>query len=72
MNKVDKPQADIDKVKKQLSELNLMAEDWGGKTITVPVSAKTGAGIDDLLEMVLLEAQMLELKANPKNWLKAW
>jgi translation initiation factor IF-2 len=65
LNKVDKPQANIDRVKKQLSELNLAAEDWGGKTITVPVSAKTGQGIDDLLEMILLEAQMLELKANP-------
>lgn len=65
INKVDKAQADIDRVKKQLSELGLMAEDWGGKTITVPVSAKTGQGIDNLLEMILLESQMLELKANP-------
>ncbi len=65
INKVDKPQADIDRVKKQLSQLNLAAEDWGGKTITVSVSAKTGQGIDDLLEMIILEAQMLELKANP-------
>ncbi len=67
MNKIDKPGADIDRVKKQLSELNLTAEDWGGKTITVPVSAKTGQGIDNLLEMLLLEAQMLELKCNPKR-----
>jgi translation initiation factor IF-2 len=65
MNKIDKATADVDKLKKQLSEVNLMAEDWGGKTITVGVSAKTGAGIDGLLEMILLEAQMLELKANP-------
>ncbi|MDD4940036.1 MAG: translation initiation factor IF-2, partial [Candidatus Omnitrophica bacterium] len=65
INKIDKPQADIDRVKKQLSGLDLAAEDWGGKTITVPVSAKTGQGIDNLLEMILLEAQMLELKANP-------
>ena len=65
VNKIDKPQADLDRVKKKLSELNLAAEDWGGKTIVVPVSAKTGQGIDDLLEMILLEAQMLELKANP-------
>lgn len=65
LNKIDKPAANIDKVKKQLSELELKAEDWGGKTITVPVSAKTGSGIDDLLEMILLEAQMLELKCNP-------
>ncbi len=67
INKIDKPQADIDRVKKQLSEMNLSAEDWGGKTITVPVSAKTGQGIDNLLEMIILESQMLELKANPKR-----
>jgi len=67
MNKIDKPQANIDKLKKQLAELDLTAEDWGGKTITVPVSAKTGSGIDDLLEMILLEAQMLELKANSER-----
>ncbi|HTY45381.1 MAG TPA: translation initiation factor IF-2 [Patescibacteria group bacterium] len=65
INKIDKPQANIDRVKKQLAELDLTAEDWGGKTITVGVSAKTGAGIDDLLEMILLEAEILELKANP-------
>lgn len=70
LNKIDKPQADIDRVKKQLAEMNLMSEDWGGKTITVPVSAKTGEGIDNLLEMILLEAQMLELKANPKRLAK--
>lgn len=70
INKIDKPQAEVDRVKKQLAELNLTAEDWGGKTITVPVSAKTGQGIDDLLEMILLEAQMLELKANPKRLAK--
>ena len=67
INKVDKPQANLDKVKKQLQDQDLKAEDWGGKTITVPVSAKTGQGIDNLLEMILLEAQMLELKANPKK-----
>ncbi len=67
LNKIDKPEADADRVKKQLSEVNLMPEDWGGKTITVGVSAKTAEGIDTLLEMILLEAQMLELKANPKK-----
>ncbi|MDD5692366.1 MAG: translation initiation factor IF-2 [Candidatus Omnitrophica bacterium] len=67
INKIDKPQADIDMVKKQLSEAGLMAEDWGGKTITVPVSAKTGAGIDNLLEMILLQAEVMELKANPER-----
>ncbi len=66
-NKIDKPQANLDRVKKQLADVDLKAEDWGGKTITVPVSAKTGDGIDNLLEMILLEAQMLELKANPKK-----
>lgn len=65
MNKIDKAQANIDRVKKQLQDVNLVPEDWGGKTIAVPVSAKTGQGIDDLLEMILLEAQMLELKCNP-------
>ena len=67
LNKTDRAQANVDRVKKQLSELNLTAEDWGGKTITVPVSAKTGQGIDNLLEMILLEAQILELKANPNR-----
>ncbi|MFH1640575.1 MAG: translation initiation factor IF-2, partial [Candidatus Omnitrophota bacterium] len=70
LNKIDKPQANIDRVKKQLAEVNLNSEDWGGKTITVPVSAKTGDGIDNLLEMLLLEAQMLELKANPNRLAK--
>ncbi|HDZ77163.1 MAG TPA: translation initiation factor IF-2 [Candidatus Omnitrophica bacterium] len=67
INKIDRPQADIDKVKKQLAEHDLNPEDWGGKTITVEVSAKTGEGIDNLLEMILLEAEMLELKANPNK-----
>ncbi|MEK6727471.1 MAG: translation initiation factor IF-2 [Candidatus Omnitrophota bacterium] len=67
INKIDKPQANLDRVKKQLADLDLKAEDWGGKTITVPVSAKTGQGIDSLLEMMLLEAQMLELKSNPNR-----
>jgi len=64
INKIDKPQADIDRVKKQLQGLNLTPEDWGGETITVGVSAKTGQGIEELLEMILLEAEMLELKAD--------
>jgi len=67
INKIDKPQADIDMVKKQLSKVGLNAEDWGGKTITVPVSAKTGEGIDNLLEMILLQAEIMELKANPNR-----
>lgn len=65
INKIDKQNINLDKVKKQLAERELMPEGWGGKTITVSVSAKTGQGIDELLEMLLLEAEMLELKANP-------
>jgi translation initiation factor IF-2 len=65
LNKCDLPSANIDKVKGQLSQLGLTSEDWGGKTITVPVSAKTGEGVENLLEMLLLEAELLELKANP-------
>ncbi len=65
LNKCDLPSANIDKVKGQLSQLGLSPEDWGGKTITIPVSAKTGAGVESLLEMLLLEAELLELKANP-------
>ncbi len=64
INKVDKSGVDVDKVKRQLMEHGLMPEEWGGKTIMVPVSAKTGQGIDELLEMVILEAEMLELKTN--------
>lgn len=58
INKIDKPEADVEKIKKGLSELNLMPEDWGGKVICVPVSAKTGQGINNLLEMILLIAEM--------------
>ncbi len=67
INKIDKAQANLDMVKKQLASAGLNPEDWGGKTITVPVSAKTGAGIDNLLEMILLQAEMMELKANPNR-----
>ena len=67
INKIDKQNINLDKVKKQLAEHNLTPEDWGGKTITVGVSAKTGQGIDSLLEMLLLEAELLELKANPEK-----
>jgi len=65
INKSDLPHINLDKVKNQLNEQGLIPEDWGGKTIMVPVSAKTGVGIDNLLEMLLLEAEMLELKAKP-------
>ncbi|MFA5928449.1 MAG: translation initiation factor IF-2 [Candidatus Margulisiibacteriota bacterium] len=65
VNKIDKPDANPEKVKQQLVEYDLTAEDWGGKTIVVPVSAKAGTGIDQLLEMILLVAEIQELKANP-------
>jgi translation initiation factor IF-2 len=67
INKIDKQNINLDRVKKQLAEHNLTPEEWGGKTITVGVSAKTGEGIDSLLEMLLLEAELLELKANPEK-----
>ena len=67
INKIDKPSANIDKVKQELSEYELIPEDWGGSTIFCPVSAHTKEGIDNLLEMVLLTAEVLELKANPKR-----
>ena len=65
INKIDRPGANIDKVKQELTEYGLVSEDWGGETICVPVSAKQGLNIEQLLEMVLLTAEMLELKANP-------
>ena len=67
INKIDKPGANIDNVKKELSEQGLIPEDWGGSTICVPVSAHTKEGIDTLLEMVLLTAEVKELKANPNR-----
>lgn len=67
INKIDKPAANIDKVKQELTEYNLIPEDWGGSTICVPVSAHTKEGIDTLLEMVLLTSEILELKANPER-----
>lgn len=67
INKIDKPGANIDRVKQELTEFNLLAEDWGGTTITVPVSAHTEEGIDSLLEMILLTAEMEELKADPNR-----
>ena len=67
INKIDKPSANIDRVKQELSEYELMPEDWGGSTIFVPVSAHTHEGIDTLLEMILLTAEVSELKANPNR-----
>ena len=67
INKIDKPSANIERVKQELSEYELIPEDWGGSTVFCPVSAHTKEGIDNLLEMILLTAEVLELKANPKR-----
>ena len=67
INKIDKPSANIERVKQELAEYELVPEDWGGSTVFVPVSAHTHEGIDDLLEMILLTAEVSELKANPKR-----
>jgi translation initiation factor IF-2 len=67
INKIDLPDANIDNVKQRLTQVGLVPEDYGGDVITVPVSARTGAGIDKLLEMILLQADVMELKANPNR-----
>ncbi len=67
INKIDKPGADPEKIKQQLAERNILVEDWGGKYGCVEISAKKGIGIDELLERIWLEAEMLELKANPNR-----
>lgn len=67
INKIDKPSANVERVKQELTEYELIPEDWGGSTIFVPVSAHTKEGIQDLLEMVLLTAEVMELKANPNR-----
>ena len=67
INKIDKPSANVERVKQELSEYELIPEDWGGSTVFVPVSAHTGEGIENLLEMILLTAEVSELKANPKR-----
>ena len=67
INKMDKPTANPDKIKQQLTEYDLIPEEWGGDTIICPISAKTGDGLDNLLEMVLLTAEVQELKANPNR-----
>jgi translation initiation factor IF-2 len=64
-NKIDKPDANVEKIKEELANMNILVEDWGGKYQSQEISAKTGVGIDELLEKVLLEAELLELKANP-------
>ena len=67
VNKIDKPEADPDRVKRELANLDLVPEDWGGQTIFVPTSAKKGTGIEQLLEMTALQSEILELKANPNR-----
>ena len=67
INKMDKPDANPDRVKQDLTQYGLVCEDWGGETICVPVSAITGQGVDELLEMILLQADMLQLQANPNR-----
>lgn len=67
INKIDKPEANAERIMQELTNYGLVAEDWGGDTIMVPVSAKSGVGINDLLEMILLVAEVAELKANPKR-----
>jgi translation initiation factor IF-2 len=67
INKIDKPQGDIERVKRELGEQGLVPEEWGGETLMVPVSAQTGEGIDRLLESVHLQSEILELKANPRR-----
>lgn len=67
INKMDKEGADPEKIKQELTKYDVVCEDWGGETIVVPVSAKTGMGIDDLLEMILLQADVLQLRANPNR-----
>ncbi|MBR4943844.1 MAG: translation initiation factor IF-2 [Peptococcaceae bacterium] len=67
INKVDKPEADPDRIKQEITNYGLVPEEWGGDTIMVPVSAKKGDGIDDLLDMILLVAEVAELKANPNR-----
>ena len=70
INKIDLPDANIERIKQQLTEYELVPEEWGGDTIFVPISAKQRIGIDDLLEMVLLQADVLDLKTNPKKQAK--
>ena len=67
INKMDKEGADPEHIKQELTKYDVVCEDWGGETIVVPVSAKTGAGVEELLEMILLQADVLQLRANPNR-----
>jgi translation initiation factor IF-2 len=70
LNKIDKPEPNLDLIKRQLAENNVLIEEWGGNNQCVEVSAKTGQGIDKLLESILIEAELLELKTNPDRLAK--
>jgi translation initiation factor IF-2 len=70
INKIDRPGANVDLIKKQLSEHDVLIEEWGGKSQCAPISAKTGQGVDHLLELILIEAEVLDLKANPDSLAK--
>src|SRR6185436_5067514 len=65
INKIDKPNANPEKIRESLSKINILVEEWGGKYQSAEISAKSGKGVDELLEKVLLEAEILNLKANP-------
>ncbi|MGE5838691.1 MAG: translation initiation factor IF-2, partial [Deltaproteobacteria bacterium] len=67
INKIDKPEANVERVRRELAELGLAPEEWGGQTIFGAISAKTGQGVDELLELILLQAEVMELKANPEK-----
>src|SRR5207253_11444102 len=67
INKIDKPEAQPERIKQQLSEHGLVPEEWGGETMMIPVSARTGEGLEKLLEAILLQAEVMELKANPNK-----
>ena len=67
INKMDKPSANPERVKEELAKYDLLAEEWGGKTIFVPISAKSGQGVEELLEMIILVSEMNEYKANPNR-----
>ncbi|MDO5732368.1 MAG: translation initiation factor IF-2 [Eubacteriales bacterium] len=72
INKIDKPGANVERVRQELTQYELVPEDWGGSTVMVPISAKTGEGVDELLEMVLLTADVMELKADPNRQAKGF
>lgn len=72
MNKIDKENANVDKLKAECAELGFNPRDWGGEFEFIPISAKTGEGIDNLLETILIQAEIMELKASPNTTLRQW